>query len=143
MRCLLNAIKLKDLRGNFLADTVIEKLNVIMGQLDSKVDSIRGTVISSRDGLEIASFINDMDLNVSLVHATCASIVGLSNRAVSRLGMSSLSKTVMYMTDGIAIAYSIGDTMALFCILDHDANVGLAMIEIENAIEKIQVVMQN
>jgi len=113
-----------------------------MNHLDSKVDCIRGTVISYRDGLEIASLIKDMDLNVSLVHAICASIVGLSNRAVSRLGMSSLSKTVIFTTDGIAIAYSIGDTMALFCILDQDTNVGLAMIEIENAIEKIQAVMR-
>ncbi len=129
------------MRGNFLADTVIEKLNVIMNHLDSKVDCIRGVVLSTRDGLEIASFIKDLDLNVQLVHAMCASIVGLSNRAVSRLGMSSLSKTVIFTTDGIAIAYSIGDTMALFCILDQDANVGLAMIEIENAIEKIQAVM--
>lgn len=125
-----------------MADTVIEKLNVIMNHLDSKVDCIRGVVLSSRDGLEIASFIKDLDLNVQLVHAMCASIVGLSNRAVSRLGMSSLSKTVIYTTDGIAIAYSIGDTMALFCILDQDASVGLAMIEIENAIEKIQAVMR-
>lgn len=124
-----------------MADTVIEKLNVIMNHLDSKVDYIRGVVLSTRDGLEIASFIKDLDLNVQLVHAMCASIVGLSNRAVSRLGMSSLSKTVIFTTDGIAIAYSIGDTMALFCILDQDANVGLAMIEIENAIEKIQAVM--
>lgn len=129
------------MRGNFLADTVIEKLNVIMNHLDSKVDCIRGVVLSTRDGLEIASFIKDLDLNIQLVHAMCASIVGLSNRAVSRLGMSSLSKTVIFTTDGIAIAYSIGDTMALFCILDQDANVGLAMIEIENAIEKIQAVM--
>ena len=129
------------MRGNFLADTVIEELNVIMNHLDSKVDCIRGAVLSTRDGLEIASFIKDLDLNVQLVHAMCASIVGLSNRAVSRLGMSSLSKTVIFTTDGIAIAYSIGDTMALFCILDQDANVGLAMIEIENAIEKIQAVM--
>lgn len=124
-----------------MADTVIEKLNVIMNHLDSKVDCIRGVVLSTRDGLEIASFIKDLDLNIQLVHAMCASIVGLSNRAVSRLGMSSLSKTVIFTTDGIAIAYSIGDTMALFCILDQDANVGLAMIEIENAIEKIQAVM--
>lgn len=124
-----------------MADTVIEKLNVIMNHLDSKVDCIRGVVLSTRDGLEIASFIKDLDLNVQLVNAMCASIVGLSNRAVSRLGMSSLSKTVIFTTDGIAIAYSIGDTMALFCILDQDANVGLAMIEIENAIDKIQAVM--
>ena len=125
-----------------MAETVIEKLNIIMSHLDSKVDCIRGIVLSTRDGLEIASFINDLDLNVQLVHAICASIVGLSNRAVSRLEMSSLSKTVIFTTDGIAIAYSIGDTMALFCILDQDANVGLAMIEIENAIEKIQAVMR-
>lgn len=125
-----------------MAETVIEKLNVIMNHLDSKVDCIRGVVLSSRDGLEIASLINDLDLNNQLVHAICASIVGLSNRAVSRLGMSSFSKTVIYTTDGIATAYSIGDTMAFFCILDHDANVGLAMIEIENAIEKIQAVMR-
>ena len=124
-----------------MADTVLENLNVIMDHLDSKVECIRGVVLSSRDGLEIASLIKDLDLNVSLVHAICASIVGLSNRAVSRLGMSSLSKTVIYTTDGIAIAYSIGDTIALFCILEQDANVGLAMIEIENAIEKIKVVM--
>ena len=125
-----------------MVETVIEKLDVIINHLDSKVDYIRGIVLSSRDGLEIASFTKDLDLDVQLVHAICASIVGLSNRAVSRLGMSSLSKTVIFTTDGIAIAYSIGENMALFCILDQDANVGLAMIEIENTIEKIKVVMR-
>ena len=125
-----------------MADTVIEKLNVIMNHLNSNVDSIRGVVISTRDGLEVASLIKDVPIDVPLVHAIGASIVGLSNRAVSRLGMSSLSKTVVYTTDGIAIAYSIGDNMALFCILDEDASLGLVMIEIENAVEKIKVVMR-
>ncbi len=110
-----------------MTETVIEKLDIIMNHLDSKVDYIRGIVLSTRDGLEIASFIKDLDLNVQLVHATCASIVGLSNRAVSRLGMSSLSKTVIFTTDGIAIAYSIGDNMALFCILDQDTSVGISI----------------
>ena len=125
-----------------MAVTVSEKLNVIMKNLNSKVDSIRGVVISSLDGLEVASLINDVPIDVPLVHAIGASIVGLSNRAVSRLEMSSLSKTVIYTTDGIAIAYSIGNNMALFCILDEDASLGLVLIEIENAIEKIKVVMQ-
>jgi len=101
-----------------MATTLIEELNKVLANFNSTIDAIRGIVILSSDELEIASVINDHDLDTPLMHAMSASIVGLSSQAVCKLGMSSLSKTVIYTPDGIAIAFSICDTMTLLCILN-------------------------
>ena len=124
-----------------MAATLIEKLNDALIDLNSTIDGIRGIAISSSDGLEIANIINDSNVDVALMHAISASIVGLSSQAVYKLGMSSLSKTVLYTTEGIAIAFSISDSMTLLCILNPNSNVGLAMIELENTVKKIRKVM--
>lgn len=122
--------------------STIELLNEILSQLNSTVDGIRAIVVSSTDGLEIASVINDLDINPPLIHAISASIVGLSTRAVCKLGMSAFSKTVIYTTEGIAISFSISNSMTLLCILNPGSNVGLAMIELENTVKKIRAVMR-
>ncbi|MCK5659840.1 MAG: hypothetical protein KAH86_00670 [Methanosarcinales archaeon] len=124
-----------------MAATLIEELTKVLTNLNSTIDGIRGIAISSTDGLEIASVINDHDIDTPLMHAISASIVGLSSQTVSKLGMSSLSKTVIYTPDGIAIGFSICDTMTLLCIINPGSNVGLAMIELENSIKNIRNVM--
>lgn len=125
-----------------MTDTLFEKLNGVLVDLNSTVEGIKAVAISSSDGLEIADIVNTGDVDMELMHAMSASIVDLTSQAAHKLGMSSLEKTIIYTTEGIAIAFNIENSMALLCLLNLDSNVASTMQELENSINNIKKVVQ-
>ncbi len=132
-----------------MTGTLFEELNTILVDLNSTVNGVKAIAISSNDGLRIANLTNTAnadytvdDVDMELMHAISASIIGLSSRAADRLGMSTMLKTIIYTTEGIAIAFNIENSMALLCLLNPDSNVGLTMIKLENSINDIKKVVQ-
>lgn len=132
-----------------MAGTLFEELNTILVDLNSTVNGVKAIAISSNDGLRIANLTNTAnadytvdDVDMELMHAISASIVGLSSNAADKLGMSTMLKTIIYTTEGIAIAFKIENSMALLCLMNPDSNVGLTMIKLENSINDIKKVVQ-
>lgn len=125
-----------------MVETLFEKLDGVLVDLNSTVEGIKAVAISSSDGLEIADIRNTDNIDIELMHAMSASIVGLSSQAANKLGMSTLQKTIIYTTEGIAIAFKVENSMTLLCLLNLDSNVGTAMQELENSINNIKKAVQ-
>lgn len=129
-----------------MTGTLFEELNTILVDLNSTVNGVKAIAISSNDGLRIANLTNTDftadHVDMELMHAISASIVGLSSNAADKLGMSTMLKTIIYTTEGIAIAFKIENSMALLCLLNPDSNVGLTMLKLENSINDIKKVVQ-
>ena len=125
-----------------MVETLFEKLDGVLVGLNSTVEGIKAVAISSSDGLEIADIRNTDNIDIELMHAMSASIVGLSSQAANKLGMSTLQKTIIYTTEGIAIAFKVENSMTLLCLLNLDSNVGTAMQELENSINNIKKAVQ-
>lgn len=121
--------------------TITEQLKKLLNNLSTCIESIRGIVISTSDGLEIASKINDDRIDVPLMHAITASLMGLSNRAVYSLGLPALDKTVIFTREGIVVVFNLHNKIAFSAVLEQDANVGLAVIEMQNRLKEIEDIL--
>jgi len=109
-----------------MSQTTIDQLNVLLADMTARVDCIRGIVISSADGLKIADRFRDHSYDTPIAHAISASIVGLANKSVHNLGLP---------------PSDLGNA-SLLALLDPGANVGLVMIELQHAAEKVKKVMR-
>ena len=124
-----------------MSQTTIDQLNVLLADLTARVDCIRGIVISSADGLKIADRFRDHSYDTPIAHAISASIVGLANKSVRNLSLPPSDRIVIYTNDGIVAVFNLGNA-SLLALLDPDANVGLVMIELQHAAEKVKKVMR-
>jgi len=125
-----------------MSRTTIDQLDTLLTDLDARVDSIRGVVISSADGLKIADRFRDHSYDTQIAHAISASIVGLANRSVHKLGLPPFDCATIYTSDGIVTLFNIDNRASLLVLLDPDANVGLVMIELQHAAELVKKVMR-
>jgi predicted regulator of Ras-like GTPase activity (Roadblock/LC7/MglB family) len=98
-----------------MSQTTIDQLNVLLADLTARVDCIRGIVISSADGLKIADRFRDH--------------------------LPPSDRIVIYTGEGIVTVFNLGNA-SLLALLDPDANVGLVMIELQHAAEKVKKVMR-
>ncbi|MEA3324411.1 MAG: roadblock/LC7 domain-containing protein [Euryarchaeota archaeon] len=127
--------------GVAMSQTTIDQLNVLLADMTARVDCIRGVVISSADGLKIADRFRDHSYDTPIVHAISASIVGLANKSVHNLGLPPSDRVVIYTGEGIVAVFNLGNA-SLLTLLDPGANVGLVMIELQHAAEKVKKVMR-
>jgi len=124
-----------------MSQTTIDQLNTILADISTRVECIRGIVVSSADGLKIADRFRDHSYDTQVVHAISASIVGLANKSVHNLGLPPFDRVAIYTDDGIVTVFNL-DHASLLALLDPDANVGLVMIELQRTAEQIKRVMR-
>ncbi len=127
--------------GVTMSLTTIDRLNAILADISSRVECIRGIVLSSADGLKIADRFRDHAYDTQIAHAISASIVGLANRSVHNLGLPLFDHATIYTGEGIVVVFNLNDA-SLLALLDPDANVGLAMIELQHVAEQVKKVMR-
>lgn len=124
-----------------MQQTTVDQLNTILADLSDRVDSIRGIVISSADGLKMADMFRDHSIDAQIVHAISASIVGLANRSVHNLGLPAFDHAAIYTKEGIVVVFNL-NRASLLALLDPDANVGLVAIELQHTAELVKRVMR-
>ena len=127
--------------GVAMSLTTIDQLNAILADTSSRVECIRGIVLSSADGLKIADRFRDHAYDTQIVHAISASIVGLANRSVHNLGLPLFDHATIYTGEGIVVVFNLNDA-SLLALLDPDANVGLALLELQHVAEQVKKVMR-
>ncbi|MFQ6072928.1 MAG: hypothetical protein ACE5KT_09555, partial [Methanosarcinales archaeon] len=80
-------------------------------------------------------------IDVPLMHAITASLMGLSNRAVHSLGLPAFDKTIIFTREGIVVVFNLHNKIAFSAVLEPDANVGLAVIEMQNMLKEIEDIL--
>ncbi len=132
---------LKYSNGVTMSLTTIDQLNAILTDVSSRVECIRGIVISSTDGLKIADMFRDHSYDTQIAHAINASLVGMANRSVHNLGLPMFDHATIHTGDGIIVVFNLNDA-SLLAMLDLGANVGLATIELQHVAEQVKKVMR-
>ncbi|HIE31224.1 MAG TPA: hypothetical protein EYP67_02430 [Methanosarcinales archaeon] len=127
--------------GVAMSPTTIDQLNAILADISSRLECVRGTVISSADGLKIADRFRDHSYDTQIVHAISASLVGLANRSVHNLGLPPFDHATIYTGEGIVVVFNLNDA-SLLALLDPDANVGLVLLELQHVVEEVKRVMR-
>jgi len=111
-----------------LVDTLLD--------LEKKDPEITGSVIVRTDGLVIASAIRE-NIDKDLVAAMSASILQVGKRVLEELKRGELENVIIRGKDGIMMVISINPEVYLVSMASKNANLGLMLIEMRRAAEKI------
>lgn len=122
-----------------MTDFEIENLNKELSVLDS-VSGIRGTAIVNRNGLLRTSRL-PRDIDERKFGAMVATIYGALNTAVLTIKGESFQNLIVEYEQHQVVALDINETFMILALLDLEINFGLALIEIEEVINRIRTII--
>lgn len=114
----------------------IEMVEIILKEI-SRAGGIEAAAIASRDGLLILSTLSEQRLAERFV-AMSATMMGAAETAATELGMGIPEKIIIESKNGKIIGMGAGPKALLFLMTRHDVSLGLVLIEMKKASEKIK-----
>lgn len=103
-----------------------------------KVGGIESSIIASRDGLLIASDISSSSARAETFAAMSATMLGAAETATTELGKGIPDRVIVESEHGKLIATGAGPKALLVVLTKPDAGLGLILVELEKASDKIK-----
>ena len=122
-------------------EAIKNMLENILKELESRDPDIEWSVIARADGLILASNIG-VDVDRDVIAAMTASLFNIGARAVKELARGSIRRVLVEGENGNIIVMNIGGGIILSAVLKKDANLGLALLEIERAATALQDILK-
>ncbi len=121
------------------ARPVREELMKVLRELERRAE-VPGCGVVRRDGLMIVSDLPS-GVDARRVAAMTAAIVGTAERSTLELEQGEFRQTIVEGKNGKMIAIGAGPDAILFALARPDANLGLILLEMERAVEKIRAIL--
>jgi len=122
-----------------MADTKKDKLIELLQGMQ-KIGDISGSIVVSRDGLVIASNITKIDADTFA--AMSAAMQGAAETAASELKQGEVDQIIIETRNGKIISTGAGAKAILVILTSRSINLGLALLEMGKAAEKISSVLK-
>jgi predicted regulator of Ras-like GTPase activity (Roadblock/LC7/MglB family) len=119
--------------------SVIDRLELTLHEI-RKIGDIEASAIASRDGLLICSTLSDQRHAEKFV-ALLATMVGAAETASSELGNGIPELIIIESKTGKTIGTGAGPRALLFVLTRPGASLGLVLIEVKKASEKIKMIL--
>ncbi len=120
--------------------TTKQMLEKVLNDL-KKAGDIDGSAIITRDGLLIASDV-DSSIHAETFAAMSATMLGAAETATSELKKGAPDRVIVESKDGKIIAGGAGEKALLVVMTSTEAGLGLILVEMNKAAEKIEKVLQ-
>jgi hypothetical protein len=102
---------------------------------------IIASAIVRTDGLVLASVL-PKNADEGIVGAMGAAVLNIGNRSVNELERGSLDKVIISASKGDIIICGVGESTLLSAITNPDSNLGLVLLEMRRASQKIQEILK-
>ncbi|HIE23361.1 MAG TPA: diacylglyceryl transferase [Candidatus Korarchaeota archaeon] len=112
-------------------------LEKILNEFISGLPEVSGVAILTRDGLPVASKFRAEAPEEEVVGAMSASMLAIGERVAMEFGHGGVQKVLVIGDTGYAMLMGAGPDVMVVAILPKDAKIGLAMLELRRASEKI------
>ncbi|MDO9516600.1 MAG: roadblock/LC7 domain-containing protein [Methanosarcinaceae archaeon] len=119
---------------------VINMLNKILDDI-KKVGGVESLVIVSRDGLLITSNFLSSNARAETFAAMSATMLGAAETATTELGKGIPDRVIVESEHGKLIATGAGPKALLVVLTKSDVGLGLILVELEKAAEKIKKIL--
>ncbi|MBD3249306.1 roadblock/LC7 domain-containing protein [Candidatus Woesearchaeota archaeon] len=119
-----------------MAETKKKKLSTVLQKLTSTGD-IDGAVVITRDGLLVASELTE-SIDSDTLAAMAATMTGAAETAIQELKKSSPDRVIVESKNTKMITVGAGDDAILVCIMKPSAKLGIILLEMKKAAEKIE-----
>jgi hypothetical protein len=120
--------------------SIKEDLEKVLMGLD-KIGGVEGSCIASKDGLLIATNISD-ERHAETIAAMSATMLGAAETAANELKKGVPDKVIVETKEGKIVASGAGPKALLVVMANSEARLGLMLMEMVKAIEKIKVVIR-
>ncbi|MHA1590365.1 MAG: roadblock/LC7 domain-containing protein [Candidatus Njordarchaeales archaeon] len=127
--------------GRKTVENVRDQLISILKEMESKDPEIEGSVLIRADGLVLASAL-PADIDRDLVAAMSASALNVSTRVLEELRRGTLENVIIRGAMGVVMIISVAQDIVLAAIGKKDANLGLMLVEMRRAAEKLKNVIE-
>lgn len=102
---------------------------------------IIASAIVRTDGLVLASAL-PKDADEGIVGAMSAAVLNIGKRSINELNRGILDKVIISASKGDIVICGVSDSTLLSTITNPDSNLGLVLIEMRRAIQKIQEILK-
>jgi len=116
------------------------RVREILSELKTSSSDIIGGAVVQVDGLVVASSL-PRKIDEDLVGGMSASMLGVGERISSELMMSEMKQVYVRSPDGVVIVNALGLEQALVMLVSHDAKLGLVLLEMKRAVEKLTQIL--
>jgi predicted regulator of Ras-like GTPase activity (Roadblock/LC7/MglB family) len=108
----------------------------------SKADpQIIASAIVRTDGLVLAAAL-PKNADEGIVGAMSAAVLNIGNRSVNELNRGTLEKVIISASKGDIVICGVGDSALLSTITNPDSNLGLVLLEMRRASQKVQEILK-
>lgn len=118
-----------------VTDRLLE-IEKILLEVQRRIPDIEGVAIVTRDGLPIASLLHS-DNNEDQISAMTAASLSLSERVVIELKRGIMEQVIISGSDGLIAIQNAGEYAVLVAIVDIKAKLGLVLLDMKRAAEKL------
>ncbi len=116
-------------------------LEKVLNDFISGVPEVSGIAILTRDGLPVASKFRSEGPEEEVVGAMSASMLAIGERVAMEFGHGGVEKVLVIGETGYAMLMGAGPEVIVVAILPKIAKIGLVMLELRRASEKIAKVV--
>ena len=118
-------------------ESIRSQLVSILKEMEDKDPEIEGSVLIRTDGLILATALPS-EIDHDLAAAMCASVLSVSQRVFQELKKGTVDNAIIRGENGVLMLISVTEEIVLGALGRKDANLGLMLVEMKRAAEKIK-----
>ncbi|MDR2216081.1 MAG: roadblock/LC7 domain-containing protein [Nevskiaceae bacterium] len=118
-----------------------EQLQSALERMNRSIGGLKGSLLSTLDGMPIVQVINDQSVEAARVAAMSATALGVGRRIAETLKTGQLRELSLQASDGRIFMYLVGTKACLSLVAPLDCNVGLISIEVGDTIAQLADVL--
>ena len=122
-------------------EPVRSQLVSVLKDMETKDPEIEGSVLLRSDGLILATALAE-GIDRDLVAAMSASLLNVSSRVLEELNRGKVENVIVRGENGVVMVISVMPEIVLAAIAKKDANLGLMLVEMRRAAEKIRNILE-
>lgn len=122
-------------------ESVRDAVMSVLKEMETRDPEIEGSVVVRSDGLFIAGAL-PAEIDRDLVAAMSASIFQVSKKVLEELNRGELRNCVLWAENGVLALCQVTPGIILAAIAKKDANVGLMLVEMRRAAEKLREILK-
>ncbi|MBG6287431.1 MULTISPECIES: roadblock/LC7 domain-containing protein [Pseudomonas] len=117
------------------------ELLAALDRLNKAIPSIKGSLLSTLDGISIVQVINDQAVDPARVAAMSATAIGVGKRISESLKVGSTREISLQASEGRVFIYLVGNKACLSLVTLPDSNTGLIQLEVSDTIEQLNAIL--
>lgn len=118
-----------------------EQLQTALERMSKAITGLKGSFLSTLDGMPIVQAINDPSVEPARVAAMSATAIGVGRRISETLKSGQVREMSLQASEGRVFIYLVGSKACLSLVAPLDSNIGLIHLEAGDTVEQLASIL--